>query len=252
MVVADAGLASAGDDPERTSLLLATERTSDTSALSRVLNWDQRASARFYNWYRRSPYTAHWVLIALEASGHGLIWILWPPLLFFLAPQMPVSLLSGLVNFYALVVLDLIVIVIMKPLFHRARPAYNTGLQAATVEAVDQFSFPSGHATRAMSVAAFVVYAAVVRKGRIPVWMESLPFLTLVVVWGIAVAASRVALGRHHVLDVLFGTFVGVAYLLVIDIFWISELTVSSRRDSILHVLHCVPSGVSERCSLRG
>lgn len=249
MVVADA---SSDDESKASSVLLATKRTSNTSSFARLLNWDQRASARFYNWYRRSPYTANWALIALEASGHGLLWVLWPPFLFALAPQMPVSLLSGLANFYVLVLLDLVVIVIMKPLFHRARPAYNSGLQVATVEAVDQFSFPSGHATRAVSVAAFAVYVATARKGSVPVWMESLPFLTVVVFWGVAVAASRVALGRHHVLDVFAGIFVGIAYLMVIDKFWISHADVSARRDAILQVVHCVPFEASERCSLPG
>lgn len=245
-------LTMTSDELEGTSLLLARERTSDASAFARLLNWDQRASARLYNWYRRSPYTPHWALMALETSGHGLLWVMWPPLLFALSPQMPASLLSGLVNFYVLVLLDLLVILIMKPLFRRARPAYNSGLQPATVEAVDQFSFPSGHATRGVSVAAFVVYVATVRSGSIPAWMESLPFMSFVVLWGIAVAASRVALGRHHVLDVLAGAFIGIAYVAVIDNFWISDADVSAGRDIVLKAVHYMPVGPPERYSLRG
>lgn len=242
---------SSADEAEQTAHLLVSTRTSDKSVLSRLLSWDVRQSARFYSWYGSSPCLPHWLLLFLEASGHGLIWMLWPPVLFILMPDMSAKALSGLCNFYVLVLLDLLVIVVLKPMFHRQRPPYNSGLQAATVEAVDQFSFPSGHATRAASVAAFVVYASFAHKGCMPRWMESSLFLMSAVAWGMAVTASRVALGRHHVLDVVFGALVGIAYLCIIDPFWVSEEQVSAGRDYVIsRVPQCVLAG-SEKCGLQ-
>lgn len=65
----------------------------------------------------------------------------------------------------------------------------------ATVS-IDKFSFPSGHATRA--IALFVFF-------------KSLPFTLAfpILVWSIAVCISRVLLGRHHVLDVFAGMIIG-------------------------------------------
>jgi presqualene diphosphate phosphatase len=250
MTVCDAPARDETNSMERRALLQESVRACDHSPLSRLLAWDVRSSARFYAWYQDSPYLPHWLLLVLEASGHGLIWIIWPPVLFALRPQLPPATLAVLLNFYFVTLLDLVVICIMKPVFHRSRPPYNAGLQAATVEAVDQFSFPSGHATRAVSVAAFVVYAANARPGALPGWMESFPFLVFVIAWGLAVTVSRVALGRHHVLDVFVGALVGLAYIAAVDRFWVPEASIVAIRDSLFPtMMRCKPAD-SETCGL--
>ncbi|MBA0806102.1 hypothetical protein Gohar_005573 [Gossypium harknessii] len=75
--------------------------------------------------------------------------------------------------------LDLALIGLIKLTFHRTRPHYNPNM--SPVVHADNFSFPSGHASRVI------------------VW-----------VWAILTAISRVLLGRHFLSDVLAGAFVGV------------------------------------------
>lgn len=219
-------------------------RSPSSTPLTRLLSWDVRVSAQFYTWYTAQPLLPHSVLICLEATGHGLAWLIWPPLLLLVKPHMSTASLSVLINFYLLTVIDVVVIAILKPLFHRARPVYNSGLQAITIEAVDKFSFPSGHATRASSVAAFVVYCARIRDGGgMPGWMESTISVLFTVVWGIAVTASRVALGRHHIVDVVVGAVLGVAYVAFMDVFWMRDDAVEKVRDFIVtRVALAVPS----------
>ena len=56
---------------------------------------------------------------------------------------------------------------------------------AASLHAIDQFSFPSGHSTRAFMLAMLSVY--VVDSARVQAWFF---------VWATAIAGSRVLLGR--------------------------------------------------------
>ncbi len=71
---------------------------------------------------------------------------------------------------------------------------------------VDKFSFPSGHATRSVALAFFFgcLYP--------PIPIVTFP---LVAAWAAAVCASRVLLGRHHVLDVAGGFAIGLAEYVV-------------------------------------
>ena len=78
---------------------------------------------------------------------------------------------------------------------------------------VDKFSFPSGHSTRAVELALFF-------------WcLRPLPFPLplLALAWSLAVCASRVLLGRHHVLDVLGGMVVGAVVSGVVAATWMGE-----------------------------
>ncbi len=78
---------------------------------------------------------------------------------------------------------------------------------------VDKFSFPSGHATRAVSIAAFFTYLY-------PLHFVVTPPL---LVWSASVCASRVLLGRHHVLDVAGGIAIGLAETLLMGLIWMGE-----------------------------
>ena len=79
-----------------------------------------------------------------------------------------------------------IVEVILKPLFARPRPDASAG-----------FSFPSGHATIAFAM-------ATVLSKKEPKWRFALFLLA------IAIAFSRIYLGKHYPLDVLAGAFLGI------------------------------------------
>jgi presqualene diphosphate phosphatase len=198
----------------------------------RVLDWDKLLSARMFLWYRQQWPEARGVLLFLEFTGHGVPWIIWPLLLLALDRRMAAPALAVLFHFYAGTILDLIAIGIIKPLVRRSRPQYNPGLQVATVNIVDQYSFPSGHASRAFYVAAFVLYVTALKPSGIPRWMRHPLFLGVLVAWALAVAVSRVALGRHHVLDVIFGALLGMSYLLVLHVFWIPDEAIASKRDT--------------------
>jgi undecaprenyl-diphosphatase len=82
---------------------------------------------------------------------------------------------------------------IAKRLFVRARPASFFAL----LEAPDRFSFPSGHATCAWTIA--LTLSALVPSAA-----------TIAVPWALAVSASRVVLGVHYPLDVAAGAFLGI------------------------------------------
>ncbi|RMF36585.1 MAG: phosphatase PAP2 family protein [Chloroflexi bacterium] len=82
----------------------------------------------------------------------------------------------------------------LKGLFRRQRPP---GSANRPYLGPDAHSFPSGHACRAMAIATALspLVEPVVR-----------PFLFL---WAVLVGLSRVALGVHHLSDVVVGLLVG-------------------------------------------
>jgi phosphatidylglycerophosphatase B len=73
------------------------------------------------------------------------------------------------------------------------------------------YSFPSGHATAAMTLAAILVASGVVWLGG---WRRALA-LFVVPVWAVAVAWSRVLLEVHTATDVVAGTLAGLTWGMV-------------------------------------
>lgn len=67
---------------------------------------------------------------------------------------------------------------------------------------IDNFSFPSGHASRVCYIAAFVSF--------LDDFSETYWFVLSVWAWATLTSFSRVLLGRHFVLDVLAGACLGV------------------------------------------
>ena len=116
-------------------------------------------------------------------------------------------------NLLLALVLDIVVVAIIKAFTRRRRPAYNVDDQFATVKMVDKFSFPSGHATRAVMVGTVL---CVVQPVHVVLRLA-------VLVWSVSVSVSRVLLGRHHVLDVLAGAVIGVVQALVMGALWRTE-----------------------------
>ncbi|KAK8658184.1 hypothetical protein V6N13_036396 [Hibiscus sabdariffa] len=110
--------------------------------------------------------------------------------------------------------LDLVLIGLIKLTFRRARPHYNPNMSA--VVHADNFSFPSGHASRVLFLA--TLFHLIFQHNKelvsdfIRRWIKFEPgFVVLGVwVWAIMTATSRVLLGRHFFFDVLAGAFVGV------------------------------------------
>ncbi|XVE57693.1 hypothetical protein DITRI_Ditri04bG0110000 [Diplodiscus trichospermus] len=110
--------------------------------------------------------------------------------------------------------LDLALIGLIKLTFRRARPHYNPNMSPAVH--ADNFSFPSGHASRVLFLAS--LFHLILRNDVglvsdvIQRWIKFEPCFVLfgVWVWAIMTATSRVLLGRHFLFDVLAGAFIGV------------------------------------------
>ena len=89
----------------------------------------------------------------------------------------------------------------------RGRPEWQDGVDVLTSK-----SFPSGHASSSAALAGILILLAwTLFRGSRPRWVVT---GVAVVVW-LAVCLDRVLLGRHYPTDVVAGTFLGLAVLLV-------------------------------------
>eukprot|EP00128_Syssomonas_multiformis_P009969 Colp12_sorted_trinity150504_noHs@16816 len=164
------------------------------------------------------------ICLFLEYSGHGVPWLIGIVSSFIYTRK------SGemqlLANLFVANIFDLLVIVVLKTLFKRARPAHNSGDMLATVS-VDNYSFPSGHTTRSVMIATgfYVLFAD----------QYGLEYTYSILGWAVAVAISRVLLGRHHVFDVLAGVVVGVCEFFVVHkYFWVSPYQATQAHHTLL------------------
>ncbi|XP_037080729.1 phospholipid phosphatase 6-like [Pollicipes pollicipes] len=115
-----------------------------------------------------------------------------------------------LVNVFAALLLDLVCVAVVKAVARRRRPAPNRD-DRLTVQAVDQYSFPSGHACRAVLLSGLLLSRAA--------WPPLLapPLLA----WAACVCASRMLLRRHYLLDVLAGMALGYLEYAVVLWLWL-------------------------------
>lgn len=92
-----------------------------------------------------------------------------------------------------------------KDRFHRLRPPY------WHVHHETSFSYPSGHATLALTF--YGLWAAFIWNSRLPRGVRLLSVAALGL-WMLAIGWSRLALGAHYVTDVAGGYLLGAACLL--------------------------------------
>lgn len=208
---------------------------SSPSVLRSLLQWDKDVSFLIYRFYNTNY--PRLLLLVLEVSGHGVPWIFLPVLIFLMKHQLSPAASSLLLNFLAITLIDLAAIGLSKPIFRRTRPAYNSGIGHVTVHAVDQFSFPSGHATRAALVASFLWYVRITFPDVLHPFIATLYFMIFTFLWATAVCLSRVALGRHHVLDVVAGSLAGASYLFIWFPFWIGPEWADQFRQMLRHAI---------------
>jgi undecaprenyl-diphosphatase len=96
-------------------------------------------------------------------------------------------------------------VLLVKEWFDRPRPD-----AGSAVDLPESYSFPSGHAAAGVaSLGALAVLAA----ERLPTDRARVRLWSLVVVVGVAVGLSRIALNVHYVTDVLAGWCFGLAWL---------------------------------------
>lgn len=145
-----------------------------------------------------------------DVSGDGLFWIPATAAYWVSAKAgSPETRLFAL-NLFVSLLLDLIVVGTIKSMVRRKRPQYNRG--HLVIVAMDHWSFPSGHSTRAVMVVTLIYLYT-------PLWhtltSHSCMAKCACVLWMLATACSRVVLGRHYVSDVVGGMIIGVLEALV-------------------------------------
>jgi presqualene diphosphate phosphatase len=123
---------------------------------------------------------------------------------------------------------DIIVCASIKAVFRRKRPAQNAD-DMMTIS-VDQYSFPSGHATRVAMCSCFLISQFDLTH----------TVQTAIIAWAVIVCVSRIMLGRHHVSDVLAGALIGVLELVVMNWshIWLAKDTVEHIIRPIQEELH--------------
>lgn len=87
----------------------------------------------------------------------------------------------------------------------------------------DKYSFPSGHASRAVLIAFTLTYIDPV----------SIFFYPPLIAWVTSICVSRVLLERHYILDVLAGAGIGVVEGLFMCLIWLSQSSAASLLSSL-------------------
>lgn len=117
-------------------------------------------------------------------------------------------------------VLDVIVIGSLKAFARRRRPPTKKADYFKSI-GPDKFSFPSGHASRAVLLA--VIFTQIN-----PLFEQGFLHLIcslLIWSWAIAVCLSRLVNGRHYVFDVTVGILLGLLEGLAASHIWMSPET---------------------------
>jgi len=178
------------------------------SGLKSILEADVKLTKEVVEWVNKKfpivDYRQH--LKSLEVSCHGILWFMLT-----LGGMYTINLPELWVNLLLALIIDIVVVAVVKAFTRRRRPSYNVDDMIAVVS-VDKFSFPSGHATRAVLLAVFFT----------TLYPLSCIFLPPLVIWSGAVCASRVILGRHHILDVVCGAVIGLLESFIAYKLWVS------------------------------
>jgi len=187
------------------------------STLKQILDWDIQFSSslqsRLHDLVKNiNKDTYDTTLSALEISGNGLVWLGACNVGIFTIRS---SWFQNLfINILIALVVDLLVVAIIKSCARRRRP--QVYVQAYSVQAIDKFSFPSGHATRAVMIAVLLIT-------QYELFIFALPLIA----WALLVCFGRLALLRHFFLDILAGVGIGwlEAQLVLVTGMWLDEAT---------------------------
>ena len=121
--------------------------------------------------------------------------------------------------------MDIIVVGLMKAFFRRRRPPTKKEDYFKSL-GPDQYSFPSGHASRSVLIS--LIFSCID-----PLFVGTffqLVVATFVWTWCLTVCISRLINGRHYFLDVLAGIVVGFLESFIIGKLWMS----SERAENFL------------------
>jgi membrane-associated phospholipid phosphatase len=125
-------------------------------------------------------------------------------------------------------VLDIIVIGLLKAFARRRRPPTRNPDFFKSI-GPDQYSFPSGHASRSVLIA--FIFSLINPFFEI----GYLNFGVSLLLWGwsLTVCFSRILNGRHYLFDVIVGVFIGFLEGYLISYLWMSH----EQAENILNFL---------------
>ncbi|KAK2838227.1 hypothetical protein Q5P01_015439 [Channa striata] len=148
----------------------------------------------------------------LALSGHALPWLCGTLICLWRS-----NTLAGqevLINLLLALILDLMTVAGMQKLVKRRGP---WDLPAGFLDyvAMDTYSFPAAHASRAVMVSKFLLNHLVL----------AVPLRILLYLWALLVSVSRVLLGKHHLSDVGCGFALGFLHFNLVESVWLDSAT---------------------------
>ncbi|KAK3508970.1 hypothetical protein QTP70_015396, partial [Hemibagrus guttatus] len=148
------------------------------------------------------------VVTLLALTGHGLTWI--GGTLLCLTRSSTEAGQEVLTNLLLALVLDILMVAGVQKLVKRRGPWEMTPGFLDCV-AMDVYSFPGAHASRATMVSWFLLSHLVL----------AVPLRVLLVLWAFLVGLSRVLLGQHHVTDMACGFALGSLHYFLVETMWL-------------------------------
>ncbi|XP_013882723.1 probable lipid phosphate phosphatase PPAPDC3 isoform X2 [Austrofundulus limnaeus] len=148
----------------------------------------------------------------LAFTGHALPWIFGTLICLWRS-----NTLAGqevLVNLLLALILDLMTVAGMQKLVKRKGP-WDFPPGFLDYVAMDRYSFPAAHASRAAMVSKFLLNHLVL----------AVPLRILLYLWALLVGVSRVLLGKHHLSDVGCGFALGFLHFSLVESVWLDSAT---------------------------
>ncbi|XP_066511061.1 inactive phospholipid phosphatase 7-like isoform X2 [Hoplias malabaricus] len=152
------------------------------------------------------------VVNLLALTGHGIPWIFGT--IVCLTRSNTLAGQEVLVNLLLALLLDIMTVAGIQKLVKRKGP-YEMSPSFLDYIAMDVYSFPAAHASRAVMVAKFLLAHLVL----------AVPLRILLVLWAVLVGMSRVLLGRHHLSDVGCGFALGFLHYTLVEMVWLPSST---------------------------
>ncbi|XP_016311244.1 inactive phospholipid phosphatase 7 isoform X2 [Sinocyclocheilus anshuiensis] len=148
----------------------------------------------------------------LALTGHGIPWVFGT--IVCLTRSNTLAGQEVLVNLLLALLLDVMTVAGMQKLVKRKGP-WEMAPSFLDYLAMDIYSFPAAHASRAVMVSKFLLAHLVL----------AVPLRILLVLWAVLVGMSRVLLGRHHLTDVGCGFALGFLHYSLVEMVWLSSNT---------------------------
>ncbi|XP_034047673.1 inactive phospholipid phosphatase 7 [Thalassophryne amazonica] len=152
-------------------------------------------------------------MVALLAlTGHGITWIIGT--IVCLTRSNTLAGQEVLVNLLLALILDIMTVAGVQRLVKRRGP-WEMAPGFLDCVAMDVYSFPAAHASRAAMVSKFLLSHLVL----------AVPLRILLVLWAFLVGVSRVLLGTHHLTDMVCGFALGLLHFSLMETVWLSSST---------------------------